>query len=230
MENGIPSYLKPYVVETKEPKTFEDAFVVVGDVKCSCGTETFNVIREREERTPESREAEKRIEEIAAKYESEQSDGHTLCITSKQGRDYFAFVDFSTDEEHFLEDITELQKVAFGGPLTPIFLEAVCSRCSQRILIFDSRKHGYNGLIAETEKNYATDFKTRKKSGCRKCGNDTSEIIVKISNTGKDDLLSEQDGPVNNNNWEDAFDWLTVDLKCGGCGSVTKKYLDFETM
>ena len=237
MENGIPNYLKPYFTITKTPKTLNDKFIVIGNIRCSCGTENFTVIRDKWEQSPESKMAEKQIKALYAKY-LPQYKGSLCEIGSDDGRRWIALSIYPPTGGHkmkYLEDITELIEIAFfGEPLTPTFLEAICSHCGQKILIYDSSRYGYDALAIIAEKNYirkyATDFKIVKKQKCRKCGNETSKIIIEISSTGKDDLFSESVAFINDNNWEDAFDWITVDLKCGGCGKDTKKYLDLETM
>ena len=230
MENGIPKHLKPYVAVTRKPSTLNDAFEVVGNVRCKCGGKDFVIIREKKEQTQESKAAEKQIEKLFTKYKNKCAEKNDLCITSRNGRDYIACVNFDTDRERLLEDITELQKLAYGGLITPIYFMAICSQCGQEILIFDSRKHGYNSLTALDQKNYSEDFRTEKRGKCSKCGYESTEISLAISSTGKSDLLNENAEVINNNNWENAFDWFTVSVKCSGCGKETKKYLDVETM
>ena len=230
MENGIPNYLKAYVVVQKAPGNVKEEFSVSGKIKCTCQSETFTVMREKLIQSPESKEADKKIQSLLKKYQNKKNDGGHLCITSKHGKDYISHVEFKTGKENLLEDITELRKIAYSGPLTPTFFEAVCSNCGKKILIFHSSKHGYDGIITTSKKEFTDEYKTIKKAKCRKCGKETSKIAVTISSTGKDDLFAEYGDLINDGNWEDAFDWITIDLECSGCDKKTKKYIDLETM
>jgi len=232
MENGVPNHLKPYVVVTKEAKTLNDEFMVAGSVKCPCGSETFTIIRDKWEQSAESKEAENQINALYEKHRKAitKKDGHLCEMSGENGKWYIAYSNFIPGKERLLEDITELNKIFRSTPYVPTFFEAVCSQCGQKILVFDSSQHGYDSLAAAEIHNYVKEFKTVKKAKCRKCGSDASKITVKISSTGKDDLFTECGDLINNSNWENAFDWITVDLECGGCDKETKKYLDLETM
>jgi hypothetical protein len=224
MENGIPHHLKPYLIINKKSKNLNKNFIIKGKIRCVCGSETFTIIREKFNESNECKEAEKQISALLEKHKSIQNKGYLSMIEIK-GNWYIA-----DDEERPLEDITKYQNIILSEQIPSIYLEAICSQCGKKIIIFDSRKHGYDGLNMNKENDYINDFETIKISKCRKCNSDFSKIIVKISNTGKGDLLSEGNDCINNSNWEDAFDWITIDLKCGCCGKRTKNYIEEETM
>jgi hypothetical protein len=136
---------------------------------------------------------------------------------------------FLTDERclgYFIEpDIVDDQLPEY------FYLTAKCKQCGKEILLFDSRYYGYDGVcnhIEHPDKQYGTDGKIKtKKPHCEGAG---YKVYVAFSNTGKDDLLVEQpiEG-ITEENWKDAFDWITIHLECSKCGKKTK-VLDFETM
>lgn len=233
MENGIPNYLKPYITITKAPRSLKEEFSVAGNIRCTCGSESFVIMREKWIQSKESKEAVQKINMLYGKYRKNAlfTNG-TLCETStKDGKWSIAYITYDNGENiKILEDITELRDIANSTPLIPTFFEAICSHCGKKILIFDSSKYGYDGILGSLKNDFSRDYKTIKKNKCRKCGSEASKISVIISSTGKDDLFAESSELINDSNWEDAFDWITVNLKCSNCNKETKKYLDLETM
>lgn len=230
MENGIPNYLKEYVLIENYPKTVNSNFIVDGILKCSCGAEDFIIYREKENKTNEMQIAIKKISELIKHHKQECDDNEHLSIVNRDNRYYIAKENFKNNKEYLLEDVTELNNKLSNVQPVPIFLEAVCAHCGKKISVFNSSINGYDGLLNSSNVNYRKDFSTIKTQKCRKCGAESSKIKIHISSTGKKDLLSEQDSRLNDLNWEDAFDWITIDLKCSGCGHVRRKYLDIETM
>lgn len=231
MENGIPGYLKNYVYVKNYPANFNNEFIVDGIIKCSCGSEDFTIYREKFNQTFDVREANKKIGELIKYYRQKCNDAEHLSIVNRQNRYFIAKIDFKTNNEYLYDDITELYtKVSSEEQRIPIFVEAVCANCGKKIPIFNSSINGYNGVLGIAGKVTKKDFLIKKKSKCRKCGSEHYKVKLSISNIGKYDLLSEQVNSISSCNWEDAFDWIAVDLKCSGCGRVYKKYLDVETM
>lgn len=230
MENGIPNYLKNYVSIKKYPKTLNSRFTVNGIVKCSCGSGEFIVYREREKQTSEIKMANKKIRELIKQYNQKCNDTEHIAIVNRQNKYYIAKQDFERNKEYLFEDITELNNRLLQEQPVPVLLEAMCVNCGKKISIFNSETDGYNALLNSSNTSYEKDFFMQKKSKCRRCGSDHSKIEVNISNIGRKELLSEPGNGVKEFNWEDAFDWITVDLICSCCGRISKKYLDIETM
>ena len=230
MENGVPNYLKEYLFAKRYPQTLDNEFIITGSIRCTCGANDFHILREKEEQTIEERIANKQIFTLINNYKQFCESGQHIGIINREDKYYIAKIDFNKNKENLLEDITELNKKINNEQLVPIFLKAICVHCGKEILIFDSSVNGYNGLLNSSNMGYKKAFSIRKRQKCRKCGNKASQIDISISNTGKHNLRMEHSNLLVDCNWEDAFDWLTVDLKCSGCGRLTKKYLDVETM
>ena len=96
--------------------------------------------------------------------------------------------------------------------------------------IFNSLLYGYDAISAGI-KEKQSPVKFKKKSRCRICGCGTYRVYVNIHSTGKQDLLEEQKCiNITADNWMNAFDLISIDLKCSNCGRMTKRWFEFETM
>ncbi len=129
---------------------------------------------------------------------------------------------------HPLKDIIELNQKMKNFPPIPLICSAKCTHCEKEILIFDISKHGYNALTTNTK--YLNNYKMQKKSSCRKCKNDIYKVHVKIDHMGKDDVLQEGSNVISEENWVDAFDWITIDIECSKCGNISKSWVNLEVM
>ena len=110
-------------------------------------------------------------------------------------------------------------------------LKIVCKECKKEFVLFDSGKHGWNGFVCKD------DFLDREipleKVCCSKCGESSFKIALHISSQGKEDFAEEclaNDDSFSQEDWVNAFEWITVSLSCIKCGHCEKNWLDFETM
>ena len=232
MENGRPNYLKQYI--SSVGKTFYDIrepFALYEKVKCSCGSETYILYREKNQQSAEEKNAEKEIWELIQRYQQEYKGKGTIYISSRQNREYIIFEDKKENKERLLIDITEWNKVLIKEEQGPVIVEAVCADCNKKISIFNSAVNGYNGLLNSFKGKEKKYYPVTKKSKCHICGCETYKIYINIHNTGKKDLLEDQACEyINEDNWVDAFDWISIDLECSDCGKKTKKWFEMETM
>ena len=179
----------------------------------------------------EAKEAFKEIRELYEKHKNNpKTEGRLSTHYTKSGT-YIGYFDSTLLRDVFLEDITELDKKTSKGPKMPTYVETVCSHCGKEIVIFNSSRDGYDGVIDEDKQDKGS-FPIIKKRRCRICKEEVYKMEVTISSTGKTDLFTEVDDRsiINEETWENAFDWITIDLECGKCGKKTKKYMDLETM
>ena len=232
MENGIPKYLKRYVfTDEKIFQELKGSFVLCGKVKCSCGSENFIIYREKYQQSAEGKKAEREICELIQHYQREYKGDGTIYIASRQNKEYIIFEDKNSQKEILLIDITEQNKILSKEELGPVIVEAVCAECYKKIYIFNSAVNGYNGLLNSFKEKYKNDYSVTKKPKCRKCGSEFYKIKLHISNTGKTDLLIDQPCEhINEENWTNAFDWISIDLECSNCGKLTKRWFETETM
>ena len=114
-----------------------------------------------------------------------------------------------------------------------LIIKAICTGCGSDHLIFDDSRHGWNGFVCHSDvKTPKADFGCWK---CLKCGGDTHGIVVDINSQGMQDFIDEAGlakgkAEFREGDWVNAFDWITVGLKCCGCGYDIKKWVDYETM
>lgn len=110
-------------------------------------------------------------------------------------------------------------------------LKIVCNKCKNEFVLFDSGKHGWNGFVCRN------DFLDREipleKVCCSKCGESNFRITLHISSQGKEDFAEEclaNGDSFSQEDWVNAFDWITISLSCIKCRHSEKNRLDFEAM
>ena len=114
-----------------------------------------------------------------------------------------------------------------------LVIKFLCKECGKEFLIFDMSKHGWNGFVCHD--GITVPDEELKTWHCPKCscGNHTAQIG--IASQGKQDFIEESglaDGETefNENDWVNAFDWITIGLKCVECGHDDERWIDYETM
>ena len=114
-----------------------------------------------------------------------------------------------------------------------LIVKAICKDCGKEYLIFDNSKHGWNGFVC----HYGADVpdKELKSWNCPKCSCVIHNIEISIDSQGKQDFIDESgiaDGGADfkEDDWVNAFEWITIGLKCFGCGHDDEKWIDYETM
>lgn len=115
-------------------------------------------------------------------------------------------------------------------------IKAICSGCAKAYLIFDSKKHGWDGFVCHGEWiGESAPDKVLTPHLCLKCKGDAHVIELGISSQGKNDFIEESgisdgDSVFKEEDWVNAFDWITVSLTCSVCGGKEKNWIDLETM
>ena len=114
-----------------------------------------------------------------------------------------------------------------------LVVEAVCMDCGKPQLLFDKSKHGWDGFVCHDGVSVPTE--ELKSWNCSKCDCDIHNIGICLLSQGKEDFIDEtgiSDGETefSEDDWVEAFEWITIDLNCYGCGCNDKKWIDYETM
>jgi len=105
--------------------------------------------------------------------------------------------------------------------------------CIKEFLIFDDSKHGWNGFVCHD--GVTAPDNELKPWGCLKCTGDIHSVKICIMSQGKQDFIEEvgivnEESEFSENDWVEAFEWITIGLTCFGCGYGDKKWIDYETM
>lgn len=107
----------------------------------------------------------------------------------------------------------------------------LCTSCKKTFDIFDMAKHGYDGFVCNDGKS-VEDIDLKKYS-CSDCKNDTFEVEVGIELEDQEqfneEIVNENPDEFKSEDYVDAFDWITISLKCSNCGRVIKDWVNFET-
>lgn len=109
---------------------------------------------------------------------------------------------------------------------------ARCQDCGKEYLVFDENQHGWNGFVAGEE---VPPLPIRELYACKSCKENASRLVVGIESQGKEDFLEEsgygEPGcPFGEEDWVNAFEWITLSITCQKCGEKLPNWLDAETM
>jgi hypothetical protein len=253
----LPNYIKAFasIIDEKNDKTKCLVKCTCGDTSFDVGYIHFPYNKAAERRfklyQKEHNDALEKRDEKCNAFKKEVAKKHGVLISSGgfyKGKHYLVLAKqriMSQDIEKgdFLKpdgcvaflDITPeyqvLTSIAAKFKSGYYYFTGRCRGCGKEILLFDSRKYGYDGLCEALEgrqRNDDTNGITKTKK--RHCENEGYKIYLTFSSTGKEDLITETGGLITEENWKDAFDWLTIDLSCNKCGKTTKDWRDIETM
>lgn len=232
MKKLIPKHLAELFEISSCKYKVDDSYDTIGVLNCTCGCNKFLIFTEKWVQSPESKSAEKAINDLYDKYKKDPkypigngnhfSQGN--CPDQPHEKVYISYHAYGK-ESVILEDITELTKQFMSSENIPTLVLAVCTQCNREIEVFNSSKHGYDGLICENKVDYKA-IRIKKIPKCKKCGQE--ERLLRIEFHYEDLEGVRNDLP--NKDITNAFDWITIDLECTNCKNVQKGYLDLETM
>lgn len=155
-----------------------------------------------------------------------KANGQIVCDC---GCDEFSLQFFGKEKEDFLAT-----KKIEGISLLAIYF--ICNSCHKKVLLFCNELHGWDGLIYYRENhekvNELLQKLNYKPTICDECNNLFYYIFVSISSEGKDDFVDNskyeiEKGLLDKSDWINAFDWITIYIKCTKCG-LEMNYIDYE--
>lgn len=100
-----------------------------------------------------------------------------------------------------------------------IALELRCKKCGKIIPVFNSYSDGY-----EQCDNKQPSYIKTKQLNCRKCRDSYFSVAVKYEYPAIKELEELEIAESDN-----AFTWIWITIKCSKCGTVYKKFIDYET-
>lgn len=131
-------------------------------------------------------------------------------------------------------DMSDIMQKLFETPQQYHYIDAQCEICGKQIVLYDSRKHGYDAFARKFDQGvkplmFRTDGKLKQKRACT-CGQESYKVSMIIDSTGREDLFKETDGLITEDTWTEAFEWITINLECPKCGKIKKSWFSQETM
>jgi len=112
-------------------------------------------------------------------------------------------------------------------------VKADCANCNKSYLIFDASKHGWDGFVCHNGVSAPDDELILWH--CPKCNNNVHSLKVCVMSQGKQDFIDETglangETEFSEDDWVEAFEWITIGLNCCGCGHSDEEWIDLETM
>lgn len=192
------------------------------------GESNFIVSKAKHSISPKLMQYRKRIKELQEKYKHLLVDGTCFTTSFKDNRMYFGYNN-PNKEDILLEDISDLKNLLVAEDVPEIII--ITTPLSNEVIkLFDSSKNGYDAIVKPI--NCSDRFvKFKKKTKCHTCSCETYKVYMNIHSTGKNDLLEDQVCEyITEENWTNAFDWISIDLECSNCGKKIKRWFELETM
>ncbi len=114
-----------------------------------------------------------------------------------------------------------------------LVIKTICMDCQKEYIIFDDSKHGWNGFVCHD--GISPPENTLTSWNCPQCGSDIHRIRIFISSEGKEDFINElelgdETSEFSEDDWVNAFGWITIGLTCYTCSYADEKWIDYETM
>lgn len=110
-------------------------------------------------------------------------------------------------------------------------IAGVCSSCQNTFDIFDMAKHGYDGFVCQNGKS--VEDIDLKKYYCSGCKNDTVEVEIGLELEDQqqfnEEVVYEEPDKFKPEDYVEAFNWITISLRCSKCGKTIKDWVSFET-
>jgi hypothetical protein len=97
------------------------------------------------------------------------------------------------------------------------------------ITLFDAAKHGYDAVVCGLKINQSEELLPFT---CTDCGGGMFRVFMSFQSQGKETFIKEvvaENPAFKPEDWVDAFDWITVNLECAGCGRHLDGWLEYET-
>ena len=166
----------------------------------------------------------KEILKISGQINSEfEVTGKIVCNC---GCENFAVKYVGDNSEYETENIIKVIEIDENWYL---IVEVECINCRSLHLIFDDDFHGWNGFVCGELSKKLERPKSRNWK-CNKCTNTSHSISIKINSGGKQDFIEETQGEFVENEWVEAFSWITISTECKGCNEKNKEWISYETM
>jgi len=157
------------------------------------------------------------------KNNEKQVSGQIICTC---GSDTFR-IKYVGDDKEF-EHLNAVCHIQIGESFY-LIVNAECVKCKTDHLIFDGHLHGWDGY--GSREDWIDKVKPNGKLyACRKCKADTHSLNLVINSQGQEDFISEGGPEYDKEDWVEAFEWIRLSTICKNCNTVSREWIDCETM
>lgn len=112
-----------------------------------------------------------------------------------------------------------------------LVIQAECSGCGRVWPVFDMSRHGYNGYVCQ--EGVEVPDSELKPYRCPKCRGEqfSAEICIELEDPEQfaEEVVQYEPEKYAEEDYVDAFDWITISLDCAGCRHKIKDWVNFET-
>lgn len=211
MSVPIPHYLTDLAVLEKQTDTR-----TFFSIRCTCGCNQFFVYENHF-----SKEELAKIKPYCEAMAEVRSGQNVIGSRDENGNfHYWKLLEPQKGSDGAREEILVPRCPFFAGIAV---IKAQCASCGKEHVIFDSRRHGYDGMTGEKtaeEINYKPSFQLKNKTAV--------SLTLKIENDASFEEFNENcDLGFTPEQYADAFSWLTI-YKTSENGKKTKIF-DWET-
>lgn len=109
-----------------------------------------------------------------------------------------------------------------------MIIKATCLECATEYLLFDKDFHGWNGFVVDSGERLPRPELVSWP--CTACGESRHEVTIGVYSEGRQDAIDESGELLNENNWQEGFGSINIDVKCSACGHKVNGWLAYETM
>jgi len=109
-------------------------------------------------------------------------------------------------------------------------VRARCAACNDEHLVFDRDFHGWDGFVVHDESQAATPRPPLVPWQCSRCNSLAHRATVRVFGESQAFVMSESDGQVPPDQWQDAFGWITIETECVECGLGREDWVSYEAM
>jgi hypothetical protein len=160
---------------------------------------------------------------VKERFSGEWQEQYTCKVKCTCGSYDFSIL-FSDEVNEFGPCVAEVDGEYF------FIIKARCTSCGKEHLLFDDDFHGWNGWICHDESKASLPRPELVEWNCTTCSSKEHKINIIVNSQGKDDFIEEAGEDYDINRWQDAFDWISFDIKCQKCGKETRSFIEHETM
>lgn len=179
-------------------------------------------MKKQEERLPVPRHLADIFQADPRQQSSQELNGRLRCTC---GCERFSLKTYSYLTENGCLGVTRYKE---GYALV---IQAECSKCGSRRLVFDMSRHGYNGYVCH--EGVEVPDSELKSYHCPKCGKELFAVEIGIELEDPEQFVEEvvmyEPEKYSEEDYADAFDWIVIEPECAGCHYKIKDWVNFET-